>query len=204
MALFLLIRHGHNDAVGKAITGRAAGIRLNARGREEADRVAERLLSIPLTAIFSSPLERTRETAAPLARRTGQEVQISEKIHEIDFGEWTGLTFEELSREPRWRQFNTFRSGTRIPGGEIMVEVQQRMVSEIERLRARQPDGTFALFSHGDPIKTAVAHYAGFPLDHMLRFEISLASISMIDIRDWGARVLCINSLERIDDLVGL
>jgi probable phosphoglycerate mutase len=193
MAVFLLIRHAHNDAIGRKIVGRSAGIRLNQRGNEEAEALALRLAAIPIDAIFSSPLERCQETAMPIARRLGIKIQTREALNEIAFGEWTGRSFAELEKFPRWRQFNTFRSGTRIPGGELMAEVQARMVGEIEELRRQFPEGIMALFSHGDPIKTAIAHYAGFPLDLMLRYEISLASVSVLDIRDSGPRILCIN-----------
>ncbi len=193
MAVFLLIRHGHNDSVGRRIVGRSAGIPLDQRGKEEAETLALRLAAVPIDAIFSSPLERCQETAEPLAHRLRVEIQTRDALNEIAFGEWTGLSFAELEKFPRWRQFNTFRSGTRIPGGELMAEAQARMVGEIEELRRQSPEGIMALFSHGDPIKTAIAHYAGFPLDLMLRYEISLASVSILDIRDSGPRILCVN-----------
>ncbi|MFA5514966.1 MAG: histidine phosphatase family protein [Desulfuromonadales bacterium] len=193
MAVFLLIRHGHNDSIGKAIVGRSAGICLNRQGSDQAQGLIERFSGLPIDAIFSSPLERCRETAAPLARERKLEVQVRPGLHEIEFGEWTGETFGHLAQVPRWRLFNTFRSGTRIPGGELMAEVQARMVAEIEGLRQEFPEGTLALFSHGDPIKAAIAHYAGFPLDMMLRYEISLASVSILAIHDTGPRILCIN-----------
>jgi broad specificity phosphatase PhoE len=193
VAVFLLIRHGHNDSIGHRIVGRSSGIGLNRRGQEEAEILATRLAGIPLEAIYSSPLERCQETALPTSRRLGLPIQTLEALYEIDFGDWTGLSFAQLNKLSRWRQFNTFRSGTRIPGGELMAEVQARMVGGIEELRRQNPDGVMALFSHGDPIKTAIAHYAGFPLDLMLRYEISVASISIVDIRDSGPRILCIN-----------
>jgi probable phosphoglycerate mutase len=193
MAVFLLIRHGHNDSIGRTLVGRSAGVRLNGLGNAQAEALAERLAAVRLDAVYSSPLERARETAAPIARRQGLAVGICEGIQEIDFGAWAGKSFADLEPDPRWRQFNTFRSGTRVPGGELMVEVQTRMVGEMERLRQELPAGRFALVSHGDPIKSALFHYAGVPLDLILRFEISLASVSIVDIRDTGPRILCIN-----------
>lgn len=202
MSVFVLIRHGHNDVIGKSITGRLPGVRLNEAGRQQAQRLPERLSEAGITHLYSSPLERARETAAPLAEHLGLELSICEEIHEVDFGRWSGETFEELDRRPRWRLFNAFRSGTRIPGGELMVEVQARMVAAVERLREEHPDAVVALVSHGDPIKTVIAHYAGFPIDHMTRFEISLASVSILRIEDWGPRILCVNSLETVGDLL--
>lgn len=202
MSVFLLIRHGHNDSIGRYIVGRGPGVSLNRTGQDQADSLAGRLAGAGITHIYSSPLERARETAAPLARRLGLEVTIEEDLHEIEFGRWTGVPFAELEKERRWRFFNTFRSGTRTPGGELMVEVQARMVAAVERLREQHPKGVIALVSHGDPIKTVVAHYAGLPLDFILRLEISLSSVSAIRITDHGPKILCVNSLERVDELL--
>jgi len=194
VAVFLLIRHGHNDVVGRTLAGRKSGIHLNATGKDQAEKLVERLSEVPIQAIFSSPMERTRETAEPLARNLGLEIGIMEDITEIDFGEWAGRSFEDLENDPEWRHFNTFRSGTRIPGGELMVEVQNRMVTSIEKLRKEFPDKVIALFSHGDPIKTVIGHYAGIPLDFALRLHISLASVSVVAVHDYGPRIFCINN----------
>lgn len=193
MSVFLLIRHGHNDVLGKRITGRQPGVKLNDRGRAQAAALAARLADYGIGRIFSSPLERARQTAAPLARRLELPVEISEAIHEVDFGTWEGRTLDELAEDRRWRRFNQVRSVTRPPGGELMCEVQARMVGEIEALRGRYPGAVIALISHGDPIKTALAHYAGLPLDFIARLEVSPASVSVLSVEDWGPCVLGIN-----------
>ncbi len=201
MAVFVLIRHGHTDAVGHRLVGRLPGVLLNARGHAEAQRLAERLGHFPLTHIFASPLERTRQSAAPLARRLGVEVALCDALNEIDFGEWAGRTFEDLDAEPLWRCFNALRSATRIPGGELMVEVQARMVGCVEALRARHPGGMMALVGHGDPLKSLIAHYTGLPLDHMARLELSPASVSLLAFGEDGPKVLCVNSLDPLTPL---
>jgi broad specificity phosphatase PhoE len=201
MALFFLIRHGHNDSVGHKIVGRLPGVHLNATGREEAQRLSERLAHFPLTHIFSSPLERARQTAAPLGRRLELEVVVCEDLHEIDFGGWAGLSFEDLAKIPLWRRFNEFRSTTRPPGGELMTDVQARMVGCVERLREEYPHGAMALVGHGDPLKTVIAHYAGIPLDHMMRLELNPASISILAVHDHGPKILCVNSLDPLPPL---
>lgn len=194
MAVFLLIRHGSNDMLGKGIAGRMKGLHLNDAGRVQAEQLAERLARVPITGIYSSPLERTRETAAPLAAKLGLDVNISEAVLEVDFGEWTGRSLEELRKLEKWKHFNLFRCGMRIPGGEMMAEVQARVVGELEYLREQNGDAVIAIFSHGDPIKTAIAHYMGVPLDFLLRIEISPASVSIISVNDWGPRILCVNN----------
>lgn len=194
MAVFLLIRHGQTDMIGRRLAGRHADIHLDKKGREQADTLAARLGHLPVRRIFSSPLERCRETAAPLAERLGLDVDLLEDIQEIDFGDWAGRSFRELDKDPLWRQYNRFRSGTRIPGGELITEVQSRMVTAVERLRRQFPEGMIALYSHGDPIKTALCHYTGIPLDFIRRLEVALASVNALAIDDDGPRLLCINN----------
>jgi broad specificity phosphatase PhoE len=201
MTTFYLIRHATNDLVGWKIAGRAPGVTLNAEGRRQAERLAGHLAQRPIHAVYTSPLERARETAQPLCDRLGLVPAIAEALHEIDFGDWTGRAVAELDTLPRWRRFNAFRSGTRAPGGEMMLEAQARIVGFMQRLREDFPDQTLALVSHGDVIRAAVLYYLGAPLDHFLRVEISPASLSEIQVGEYGAQVTRLNAtVESQDD----
>lgn len=193
MALFFLIRHAENDYVGRRLAGWSPGVHLNDEGRAQAARLADRLANAGISALYSSPLERALETAAPLAERLGLEVRIRETLGEIRFGEWTGHYLQDLRDDPLWKHYNAFRSSTRAPGGESMLDVQLRMVMEIESLRRQHPEGAVAIVSHGDAIRAAVLHYAGIPLDLMQRIEISTASVSVILVEDHGPQVLGLN-----------
>lgn len=194
MSIFLLIRHGNNPAIGgRRIPGRMPGIHLNEEGKAQAQHLIERLAGVRIDAVYSSPMERTLETAAPLARRLGLPIEKSEEFTEVDVGDWSGMDLDQLVREPLWREYNLFRSVTRPPGGELLIEVQQRMVSGLDRLRRKHPEQTVAVFSHADPIKAALAYYAAIPADCMTRLEIGLASISTVSISDHGVKILGIN-----------
>ncbi len=193
MTTIYLIRHGENDFVGHAIAGRSPGVHLNALGRKQAEQLAEHLATFPIRHLVSSPLERARETAEPLVQKLGVQLDISPALLEIDFGEWMGKTFAALERREDWRQWNAFRSGGRTPAGESMLQVQGRVVGEIERLRRQWPDEHIALFSHGDPIRSAVMYYLGMPLDLLHRLEVSTASLSVLAIDNWQVRLLCFN-----------
>jgi broad specificity phosphatase PhoE len=193
MPLFLLIRHGHNDWVGQRLAGRLPGLRLNQQGRAAVAKLAEDLAPIPLSAICSSPLERTQETAAAIAARHQLPVATSERLQEIDIGLWSGRTLQELAGDEEWRRYNEFRTGVRPPGGETTSEVQARMVAEIEHWQIRQPAGIIALVGHGDPLKAVIAHFIGLPIDHLSRMEIAPASVSVLDVGEWGARLLALN-----------
>ena len=195
MTTFALIRHASHALLGHTIVGRLPGVQLSARGLGEADALACRLEGWPIHALYSSPLERARATAAAIADRLRLEVQAADELNEIDYGAWTNRTLADLREIPEWRRFNLFRSGSRIPGGESMVEVQDRMLQLIERLCCAHPEQTVGLVGHGDVIKAALAYYLGVPLDLFGRIELSPASLSVIRVEPHGPQVLLINGL---------
>jgi probable phosphoglycerate mutase len=155
--------------------------------------MVNRLNEIKVEAIYSSPLERAIETATPLAEAKKLKLNVAEELLEIDYGMWTGKSFEELSSEPLWKLYNTFRGRVRIPGGEMITEVVSRMSNLVERLR-REYHGMVVLVSHGDPIKSVIAHYAGIPLDFIIRLDVQPASVSILSIDDYGARLMTLNN----------
>jgi probable phosphoglycerate mutase len=156
----LLIRHADHDAVGRYLAGQASGLHLNDHGRSQVLALVAALHDVPLAAVASSPLERTRETADPIARDHGLELMLVEGIVEFGVGEWTGRTFAELESLDRWRRFDQLRSLTRPPGGELMLEVQARAVAALLRLAEQYPSGTIAVVFHGDVIRAlrVIAH----------------------------------------------
>ena len=194
MTTFLLVRHASTATLGHRITGRMPGIRLTDEGRREAAALASSWAGVPMAAVCSSPLERARETASPLAAAQGVPVEIVSGLEEVDYGNWTGRTIEELAEDPAWRLYNEFRSGTRIPGGELALELQQRAVGALEAIRARYENGTVAVVSHSDVIKAVLAFYLGMPLDFVLRLEVDPASVSVLALEEWGPRVRALNT----------
>ena len=197
MTRFLLIRHGAHAFGGDRVAGRLP-VELSELGRTQVARMVERVSKLPVAAVYSSPVRRAHQTANPLAKRLGLPLQTSDALAEIDYCDWTGKTLDELRPLELWKQWNAFRSGTRVPGGETMLEIQARVVAEMSRLRGVHPEQTVALVSHGDVIKAAVAYFLGGPLDLFLRLEISLASVSVIAIGDFGPWVLCVNNTQEI------
>jgi len=190
---FLLIRHGLTDSVGRAMMGRSPGIHLNAVGEEQARRLADRLRDVSVTAIVSSPLERTRETAAPIADSHHLPVRLVEEFAEYEVGSWTGLTFDQLETDPLWRRFNTLRSMARPPAGELMVDVQRRAMGALLNLSREYPDGRVAVVSHGDVIRGVLLYVLGMPIDFIHRIEVSPGSISIVAFEPGGPRVLQVN-----------
>jgi probable phosphomutase (TIGR03848 family) len=193
MATLLLVRHGHTDAAGKRLTGRAGGVHLNETGRQQAERLVGRLDGIRVDHIVSSPLERCRETAAPLAETMGRRVDVRRAWIEIDYGEWTGRSITQLRRTKLWRRVMTTPSNVRFPGGESLLEVQARAVDAAFDLAAEHARGTVVVVSHADVIRLVVAHLAGMHADHLQRLSIDTASITAVSLSDGVPRLLTVN-----------
>jgi broad specificity phosphatase PhoE len=155
--------------------------------------LAERLKALPIQAIYTSPLERAVETAETIGKHHGLLPHRDADFGEFHAGEWQGVAIPELDQRDDWRRFNTFRSGTRAPGGEIAIETQARFVTKMHGLSVAHRDQTVAIVSHGDPLRCGIAYFLGIPLDFLLRFEVHPASLSVVELGDWGAKVLCVN-----------
>ena len=189
----LLIRHAMTNAVGVTLTSRTPGVDLSTEGLAQVLRLRERLRGVALAAVYSSPMARAIATAAPIARDRAIDVQVAEELNEVDFGDWTGLTFSELDAMPEWQQFNAARSTARVPNGETAADVQRRITSWLSA-RAEQHRGeTIAPVSHADFIRNAVLYASATPLDLWHRFEISPASITALLYEDDVPRLLTVN-----------
>jgi probable phosphoglycerate mutase len=195
MTRFLLIRHAATDAVGKHLSGRMPGIRLNEEGSVQARELAQRLVGLPLRAIYCSPVERAVQTAEPIAKVLQLEPIRCDDFQELDFGEWTGESFESLAGKKEFSLFNSFRSNTPIPGGEMMLEAQTRIITGLQRLSVQHRDQTVAVVSHSDLIRAALAYYLGVSLDLFQRLEISPASVSVVEVYEETVRVLLVNDI---------
>ncbi|GAC1366818.1 MAG: histidine phosphatase family protein [Herpetosiphon sp.] len=194
MTQLLLIRHGINDMVGqKKLAGRLPGVHLNDEGRAQAQALADRLHGVPLNAIYCSPLERTQETAAPLAHQKNLEVMLRDGLREVEYGDWTGRPLDELNKLEEWRIVQLYPSGMRFPGGEHMRDMQARVVGEIEAIAADHPRQIVALVFHADLIKAALAHYLGVHFDLFQRIAVDPASVSVVHLTRFGPHVVRIN-----------
>jgi len=195
MPVILLIRHGENDYVKKhRLAGRLPGVHLNQKGQEQARLLAEKLADVPIKAVYSSPLERTMETAAPLAQALGLEVIPRPGLIETDFGEWQGESLKKLNRLKIWRVVQNRPSLMRFPGGETFAELQMRYVRELEYICSQhEAKDILALVSHADPIRLAVAFYIGLPLDMFQRLSVGPGSISVLWLADDSSRLLTLN-----------
>lgn len=202
----LLVRHGTTPTTGKLLPGRAPGLHLAPKGRQQAEVVAQRIGSLPEkrrpTAVYASPLERTAETAAPIARALGLRVRTDKGLIECDVGRWTGSSLKRLSRTPEWSSVQRWPAGFRFPRGESFGDLSVRTMDALLRLVDRHPGETIVAVSHADPIKAAVAAAMGVPLDLFQRLVVSPCSVSAIVFTRSGPMVLCVNSTAELTDLV--
>jgi len=201
MTVLLLVRHGLTDATGERLYGRTEGVHLSERGRAQAEDLARRLDALPIEAVYTSPLERCRETAGPIAAFAGVRVRTASGLLETDTGEWTGRSFKQIGRTRLWRRIRVLPSSARFPAGESLTEVQARAIRALDRIVEGHPKGLVAVVSHGDPIRLALAHYAGVPLDLFQRLEVEPASVSAVALGSGPPRILRVNDTGGFGDL---
>ena len=201
MTLLLLIRHGTNDWVHGRLAGWTPGVHLNDDGRRQAEAMSARLAELPIDAIYTSPLDRTVETAQALAGPRGMPLRLVEGLGEVKYGEWQGAELKELYKHELWPGVQFYPSGTRFPGGETLGEAQMRMVATLDALRAQHPKGIIAVVSHADIIKLALAYYIGMHLDLFQRLEISPCSVSALFFTRMGPRLLAYNDTGSLEHL---
>ena len=203
----LLVRHGRTPTTGQVLPGRAAGLHLSEEGLAQAEAVADRIGALAggkhggPVAVYASPLERTTETARPIARRLGLRVRSERGLLECDFGEWTGGKLADLAKKPEWTTVQRNPSGFRFPGGESFIEMQARMTSALARLVERHRGETIVAVSHADPIKAVVAQAAGTPLDLFQRLTVAPCSVSALAYTGVGPFVLTVNSTDSLTAL---
>ena len=200
MTTLIFIRHGHTDWSDKKLAGWLPDVHLDDLGKKQAIELVDRLAAIELAAIYSSPLERTLETALPLSKARGLRIHRVNDLGEVKFGEWQGQTLKVLSRKKEWRSVQAAPSTFQFPDGESFREMQNRAVSAVEKIAAEHPKDIVALFSHGDVIKVVVAYYSGIALDNFQRIAISPASINVIGLSPFGARIYRLNDTGPLKD----
>jgi probable phosphoglycerate mutase len=170
------------------------GIHLNEHGQEQAAALAESLKKLPIRAIYASPLERAVETAEPLARALGLPIQLRPGLLDTDVGEWQGMQLKKLRKLSLWTQVQERPSELRFPGGESFLELQERLVREIDaiRLAHRQRDMIAVVF-HCDPIKLVLANYIGLPLDGFQKLGVATGSVSVLMLGQSAAHLAALN-----------
>jgi probable phosphomutase (TIGR03848 family) len=197
----VLVRHAVTEQTGPLLTGRAPGVDLSDDGQKQAAALAERLADLPVAAVYTSPMERTAQTAAAVAERHGLPVRELPGALEADYGEWTGGKLADLAKTDLWKTVQHAPSRARFPGGESLTEMQARIVGCLEAVVADHPGEIVVVVSHADPIKAAIAHYTGLHLDQFQRIVVAPASVTAFVLTAHGAALVKCNDTGSLDEL---
>lgn len=205
VSIIILVRHGHTPTTGKILPGRAKGLHLSELGKEQASKVATNLSMLDnVTAVYASPMERTLETAKPIASAFGLKVQRNRGLIEADFGKWTGRKLSDLRKLSDWEIVQKNPSLFRFPDGESFIEIQSRMVETITRISDKHRGEIVIAVSHADTIKAFLTAMLGTPLDLFQRLHISPCSVSPVILGNGSPFVLAVNaSGANISSLLG-
>jgi probable phosphoglycerate mutase len=198
----VLVRHGVTAQTGPLLSGRLPGIVLSEKGVEQAEQAAARLATLAIRAVYASPIERTTQTAQCIAARLGLPVVALDGVIEADYGDWTGGKIADLAKTEEWKVVQVAPSRARFPGGESIREMQARMVGALDAVVARHPNETVVVVSHADPIKSAIAHYAGMHLDLFQRVHVSPASVTVLEFHAFGVTLVKCNDTGSLDELL--
>ena len=196
MARIVLLRHAHSVANEKnLLAGRTPGIALSKSGRDQALQLVNRLGAITFDEIAVSPMQRCRETIDPWLTSSDVKSRVvtDDSISEVDYGSWSGKSLASLRRKSQWKVVQDFPSQMVFPEGESLLEMQGRALSGFYRLNSVKGKGPRLLVSHGDVIKSIVAHCLGMHLDQFQRLVIEPASITIIDTDNGMSRLVRFN-----------
>jgi probable phosphoglycerate mutase len=183
VTLILLVRHAAHAAVDRALVGRSQGVALSTEGRQQAADLARQLASLGVARLQSSPTQRARETAGAVSSCLGLSVEICPALDEIDFGSWTGRTFDELANDPEWKRWNSERGRSHPPGGESMAEAQARIVSHLDHVRGQHACGAVVMVTHAEIIRAAVLYAMSLSLDEWPHIDVPPASVTRLETR---------------------
>ena len=199
-AVIYLLRHGHSTANAKSVlAGRDFSVRLSSVGEKQAKAVATELSGRKFAKIYSSPLPRCVQTLEPLAAELKKEVQLSDGLIEMEYGDWSGKKLALLSRNKLWATIQNRPSLVRFPNGESFLEMQSRSLEAVTNISI--PGKSVLLCSHGDVIKAIVAGFLGLNLDNFQSLSIDPASLTVLDLTKDGARLRLMNDTSYLKEL---
>ena len=199
--LIIFVRHGRTPTTGTKLPGRAPNLHLSDEGKSQAEMIAKEIkkssnsfLGTKVSAVYASPMERTQETAKPIAKTLNLRLRTLQGLNECDFGDWTGRRLRDLSKLKSWSIIQKQPSSFRFPNGESFTEMQNRMQKTVDKILERHPGETVVCVSHADPIKAILASAVGTPLDLFQRIVVGPCSTSVVLYTKERPLVLTLNS----------
>ncbi|MFM1985226.1 MAG: hypothetical protein RLZZ295_392 [Actinomycetota bacterium] len=196
----VLIRHAHSEAnAAGVLSGRLPNVHLSDKGVQQANDLAKRLGSFPISQMRVSPMERCFETVQPWINEfivpqfpTFKPV-IDPDLTEVDYGKWSGRKLSALSKNKLWKTVQESPSRMYFPAGEGIAQMQARAMTSVHEVVSLKKKGTAVVVSHGDVIKSIVASALGMHLDEFQRIIIDPASVSIIEFSGIKPRIILLN-----------
>lgn len=198
-----LVRHGRTAWNREGRYQGHKDVPLDATGREQARRVARALAGAALDAVYSSDLLRARQTAEPLGRELGREVICLPGLREMDFGEWEGLTWDEVhERYPAVVQaWRTDRRTARVPGGEDLEGFGERVLAAFAAIVGRHPRGRVAVFAHGGSLRVYLCSVLDLDRSRLWEIDQDSACISVVEYDGTGPGLARLNCTEHLREV---
>ncbi len=193
MANIYLVRHGQTDLLGKVLCGNLPGVHLNKIGKNQAQKTAEYLHSLPISAIYSSPLERATETATFFSHICNVDIKTEEFLREVNFGEFQGKDADFLHSQPIWQSFLNTPEEVVFPEGESVRNAQIRISKGLDEISRHHKEENVVCFAHCEILLLAVCACLNLPVNYMHRLTIHPASVTLVEWTEDEKKLLLMN-----------
>lgn len=198
----ILVRHGQTEWNADGRYQGQSNVALSDMGRKQAELLADRFPVKTLDAIYSSDLDRARETAECVGKKLGVSVRPEKAFRELSFGDWEGLNYQEISS--RWPEeagkLFTAPDELAIPHGETFQELQKRALDKIKSIYNVNIDKTVAVFAHGAINKTILAGLMHIPLHYLWSLRQDNTAVNILRLDDGYVMVELLNSTSHLDE----
>lgn len=190
-----LIRHGEVEERYHRVFGGRIDMELSSFGHEQARTMAVYLQRIPFDAIYASPMKRVRQTLTQLVELQNKNPVILDELREVDFGVWTGLSWEQVMQQFNVSAFewlNQLQHGL-ISGAESAGDFRERIERCVKKILAECPGRTVGIVCHGGVIRAILAILLDIPLVKMAAFDFEYASVTIVDHLPRKTEVMLLN-----------
>jgi len=201
LSKLLLVRHGDTELNSAQRFWGQTDVELSAAGLKQAERLRDRLATQRIDAVYSSNLQRALVTAKTIASERQLEVIICPELRETNFGEFEGLTFEEITQlyPEMTKLWTDWSLQIRFPGGESVDELNTRVSKFLDELRKHAPEETILIVAHSAPLRLIICYLLGIELWHWRQFRLGLASLSIVETYPQGAIISLLNDVSHLE-----
>jgi alpha-ribazole phosphatase len=201
MARLLLVRHAQPKLHKEDRFWGKTDIELSDAGIRQAEQLRDRLSRLKIDAVYTSTLLRATETAEIIASWHKIPVLPLKELCECSFGYAEGLTFKEIEQKlPELAAQLSAGKAVSFPGGESLVQLDQRVQGFLEKLHKHEPQSKIVIVSHGGPLRLLICHLLGLGIEHWLQFQLDHASLSIVETYPQLNMLTLLNDISHLKD----